>query len=126
MKKRNCILLLVCINTILASGYSYGFSIHKPMAIAEHNLPFRASDLVKLSAARLTEITGKKMSMWDKVSFAIAKMKMKHDLKKNPDLQLTDFTFRKNKSSVWRILQWVLIGFLVLFFIMLAVAGGFH
>jgi galactitol-specific phosphotransferase system IIC component len=126
MKKNNLVLLLVCINAILVPGYSSGFSIHKPMVIAEHCVSVTASDLVKLSAKQFTEITGTKMNTWSKLSFAIAKMKLKHELKNNPGLRLTGFTYRKKKSSVWRILEWVLIGLLVFFFLLLAIAGGFH
>lgn len=51
----------------------------------------KASEFVKLSAREFSELTGKKMNLFQKLSFGITKLRLKHDLRKNPDLTLTDY-----------------------------------
>ncbi len=101
-------------------------------ATTSKNLPaqyLKAGEFVKLSAKDFGELTGKKLNFFQRLSFGITKLRVKHDLKKNPDLQLTDY----NKSSkgsfnfLWFILGLAgpIIGLLtgsLLLFILLAVA----
>ncbi len=70
---------------------------------------FKASEFVKLSAKDFSQLTGKKLNVFQRLSFRLAKLKMKHDLKKNPDLLITDYTkgpYNNNKrfSFLWFIL----------------------
>ncbi|MFZ4800123.1 MAG: hypothetical protein ACOYMA_21715 [Bacteroidia bacterium] len=47
---------------------------------------FKASELVRLSAKEYSSITGERMNLKQRISFSILKSRMKHELKKNPDL----------------------------------------
>jgi hypothetical protein len=51
----------------------------------------KVSEFVKLSPREFSQLTGKKLNVFQRISFQIAKLKMKHDLKKNPDLTLSDY-----------------------------------
>jgi hypothetical protein len=79
-------------------------------ANAAHKLPGRylkASEFVKLSARDFSELTGKKLNLFQRLSFGVARLRLKHDLKKNPDLKLTDYKRSDNNGRfnfLWFIL----------------------
>jgi hypothetical protein len=77
MKKTIFIVLSAFVFTITGTNNSYGFSNPKPITnlINETVKSLRISELVNLSAKQFSELTGKKMNMWDKVSFSIIKIK---------------------------------------------------
>ena len=108
-------------------------SIHKPV----NNLAgystlnyLKVSEIIKLSPKEFGELTGKKMNRWERASFAIAKIKMKHDLRKNPNLTLLDYTssgtFSHTVPKVLKIFYWVLIGLLLAFLLIYAAAKNQH
>lgn len=96
----------------------YGFSVIKPAA--ENEIPpalaalqyVKVSDFVKLSAKEYSVITGKKLNFLQKLSFKVTKMKMKHDLKKNPALKLSDYVNGDGTTFQVDIL-WMLLGLLL-------------
>lgn len=116
MRKNLKVLLFTSILAISVINISYGFSIHKTTRNIDRADVFKylkGSEFIKLSATEWSEITGEKMNFWNKLSFKIAKMKIKHDLKKNNDLLITNYFPSNHKSSFLHILYWVLIGFVL-------------
>jgi len=51
----------------------------------------KAGDFVRLSAKDFSLTTGKKMNVWNMLFFSLSKLRMKHDLKKNPNLAVTNY-----------------------------------
>lgn len=94
---------------------SYGFSFIKPQPNnlnPSNNLSgkyIKASEFVKLSVQEFSTLTGKKLNLFQRLSFKIAKMRMKHDLKKNPDLKITDYLDKKQAGRSFDI-GWFLLG----------------
>ena len=91
---------------------SYGFSYIKPMPNKVANLSvksLKASDFIKLSAHDFSVLTGKKLNAFQKLSFAFAKMRVKHDLKKNPALKIADYLDKEKKGNSFNF-SWFLLG----------------
>jgi hypothetical protein len=112
MKKIKFLFLLISLITIITANSSYGFSIANPTTNTEKYEAvkyLKISELVNLSPKQFSELTGKKMNMWDKVSFSILKIKMKHDLKKNPNLTFKNYYSSEGKKRLGTI-WWILIG----------------
>lgn len=117
MKKIKLILLTAfSICAFAGTNIAYGFSVIKhvndasPSAAAFKYL--KVSDFVKLSAKEFSDLTGKKMNFFERLSFKVTKMRMKHDLKKNPDLKITDYM--KPNSTTFQIdILWLLLGVLL-------------
>ena len=127
MKNIYSVLLMCCILFIAGINKSYSFSIVKLPVNSERpgiSKYLQVSELVKLSAKDYGTLTGKKMTMWDKISFKIMKMKMKHDLKKNPNLLISDYMSSKKTSTAINIVYYILIGILLFMVIILVLAGG--
>jgi maltodextrin utilization protein YvdJ len=85
-----------------------------------------ASALLKFTPADYSSFTGKKMSGWQRISLGILKIKVKREMKKNPDLLLSDFYQQNKKLSVGLIIVIVLLAFLLLFLIVMGIGykGG--
>jgi len=124
MKKIKLVLLLMGVLGITATNDSYGFSIKKPGDnIVWYDLLnyVKVSDFVKLSSKQFGELTGKKMTVPEKLSFLILKSQMKHALKKDPDIKIKDY-FSKKKSTL-SVLLWILIGFFALILLAVLIFG---
>ncbi|MEO6583808.1 MAG: hypothetical protein ABIO05_05760 [Ferruginibacter sp.] len=112
MKKITFLLSLTSLFIITGHYQTFGFSIPKlPTNTDSYEAakPLGINSIINLSAKQFSELTGKKMNAWDKLSFRILKIKMKHDLKKNPDLTLKDYSGKDGKKRLgtgW----WILIG----------------
>lgn len=110
--KKIKLLLLAAFGIYAFSGVNmaYGFSVIKPVepSIASVNY-LKASEFVKLSAKDYTALTGKKLNFFQRMSFNLTKVKMKHDLKKNPDLKVTDYINGDGRTFQIDIL-WLLLG----------------
>ena len=114
MKKIKLLLLTVfSIFVFAGTNMTFAFSVIKPLANDESSSTawkyIRVSDFVKLSAKEFSTLTGKKMNFFDRLSFKVTKMRMKHDLKKNPDLKLTDYMAGGNTTFQVDIL-WLVLG----------------
>jgi hypothetical protein len=98
--------------------------IGKPGQTIPADLP--ASALLRFTPADYSRFTGKKMSGWQRISLGILKIKLKRELKKNPDLLLSDFYKQNKKLSVGLIIVIVLLAFLLLFLVVLGIGykGG--
>jgi hypothetical protein len=93
-----------------------------PGRIIKSDIP--ASELLKFTASDYALLTGKKMNNWQRISFGILKIKLKRELKKNPDLLPADFYRENKKISVGLVIVIVLLALLLLFVIVLGI--GYH
>ncbi len=120
-----CICFIVNTNTSFAFALSEP-GVNKPGATKAIN-SIKAIEFVKLSAKDISLITGKKMNIWNRLSFSILKMRMKHDLKKDPNLTIADYTSKNGKHRLgvgWIILSVVALGILFFVLIVLCLAKG--
>jgi hypothetical protein len=77
-----------------------------------NNLPvqyLKASEFVKLSVSEFSKLTGKNLNWFQRLSFRITKLRLKHDLKKNPDLKITDYDNHAEKDRSFNFL-WFILG----------------
>ncbi|HEV8082543.1 MAG TPA: hypothetical protein VGP55_05045 [Chitinophagaceae bacterium] len=86
--------LLIFILVLNIKGFS--FSIGKSIIPENHISPAcieyqRASVFVKLSAKEFEAISGKKLNFLQRIYFKIIQRKLKHELKKAPDLLITNY-----------------------------------
>ena len=117
MKKTiRLIMPLVMLMFLLAHlNTSFGFSLVKPKAndiLPSENLYGKyiyASEFVKLSVKEFSLLTGEKLNFIQRLSFRVAKLRMKHDLKKNPNLKITDYIDKDDKGQSFNI-GWFLLG----------------
>jgi hypothetical protein len=94
---------------------TYAFSISRPPSSnSATTLSLKASEFVKLNTNDYSRLTGKKMSFFDRISFRILKMRMKHDLRKNPDLVIADYLAPKStKNNKFKLNGiWLIVGIL--------------
>ena len=95
--------VLIFFSILLSSQNGFSFSFVRAPAIEnkiETNNPdyLRASVFVNMSAREFAAATGKKLNVFQKIYFKIIQRQIKHDLKKNPDLLISDyFDPKKNK-----------------------------
>lgn len=100
--------------------------VSKPSAtpISENWKHLKLMDYINITPDNLEALSGKRMNIWDKVSFKIMKINMKKELKKNPNMLVSEYyskTMQKRLAWGW----WVLIslGALLLLFVILALIG---
>lgn len=112
MKKITFLLLLISFFSITCLNQTYGSSIAElPTNTDSYEAAKSLSinSIIHLSAKQFSELTGKQMNIWNKLSFSSLKIKMKQDLKKNPNLTLKDYLGKEGKKRLgtgW----WILIG----------------
>ena len=114
MKKLFKILMPVFILLLIFSSenLSYGFSYIKPSPNKVDNLALKsltAREFIKLSADDFNVLTGKKLNVFQRVFFTISKMRVKHDLKKNSALKITDYLDKDKKGNSFNF-TWFLLG----------------
>lgn len=114
---------------ITSTNSAYSFSITR--SVKNQNLiqPLNGLSIHKIinvSAKEFASLTGKKMNLWERISFTILKIKLKSELKLNPGLTIEKYTAdkqRKRLGAGW----WILIGAagaLLVLFIIFAIAYG--
>ena len=123
-------LSMLCL--ILFSFSAHAFcsnpSASKPVSPSDKlTMEIRAAELVKFTAADYAQMTGKKMTIRQKMGFAVLKIKLRKELKKNPDLLLSDFYKDKKKMATGWVVLLVVLSALCLLFLIFAIAygGGF-
>ena len=72
----------------------------------------RASVFVNLSAGEFAAATGKKLNFFQKIYFKVIQRQIKHDLKKNPDLLITDYFDQKKAKFKFDLLWFVIATFI--------------
>ncbi|MEO6538355.1 MAG: hypothetical protein ABIT07_06800 [Ferruginibacter sp.] len=76
---------------------------------------FLLKDVVKMSVGDYELVTGKKLNVWNRLSFRVGKIKMRHDLKAHPDITLMDYTASvRRMGNGLRIASYVIAGLLIL------------
>jgi hypothetical protein len=117
LKRFLAVIFLSCVILFIFSNgnTAYGFSYIKP---APENINssgygsvknLTAKEFIKLSAHDFSVLTGKKLNVFQRLFFTIAKMRVKHDLKKNPDLKITDYLDKEKKGNSFNF-TWLLLG----------------
>ncbi|HSN08544.1 MAG TPA: hypothetical protein VLS85_05880 [Hanamia sp.] len=109
------IAVLIVLAVFFPENKSYGFSVIVPVtpnSNVQKKLSTKylnAAEFVKLSAHDFSKLTGQKLNLFQRVAFQITKLKLKHDLKKNPDLKITDYRKEPEKGNGFNFL-WFIIG----------------
>lgn len=80
--------------------------------------------IVKLSPHSFSQLTGKKMSVKERIGFRLVKLKMKKALKKNPDMRAGEFFAMQKKMKTWLLVVIIVLGALLLAFLIFAMAYG--
>ena len=124
MKKYALVLLGLIFICSIADNAAYSFSIIKPVNSSEALKYVKGSEFVKLSFKQFASLTGEKENLWNKLSFNVMKMRVKHDLKKNPDLFLSDYSKPKHKMSAGLVILFVIAGILLAVLILIAIIFG--
>lgn len=102
--------LFLQVNAIRASSVIVPGITKSNTTIAANVKYFKASEFVKLSAKDFSQLTGKRLNVFQRMSFKIVKLKMKHDLKKNPNLLITDYTKAPYHSDSRFSFLWFILG----------------
>ena len=124
--KRYLLPALLCFNAIFISNNVNSVSVIYPgsnTSIAKDWKNLKISEFIMLSPEDYTKITGKKMNLTERISFSIMKLRMKHVIRKNPNMTVTEYMdTHKKLGTGW----WILIGFgiAIVFLLLLALALG--
>jgi hypothetical protein len=96
---------VICATSVIVPGITKS----NTASLANIN-SLKASEFVKLSAKDFNRLTGKRLNFFQRISFQIVKLKMKHDLKKNPHLLITDYTKAPSGSDRRFSFLWFILG----------------
>lgn len=115
--KKFKLLLLAFFSIYAFSGLNttYAFSVIKPVensispTISSAWKYMQVSEFVKLTPKEFSSLTGKKLNFLQRLSFRATQVKMRHDLKKNPNLSLSDYVNGDSRTFQIDIL-WLLLG----------------
>ncbi|MEO6219084.1 MAG: hypothetical protein ABIO81_01555 [Ginsengibacter sp.] len=108
---------IISFTFFLLTYNGFSFSIVKPL-IEENNIIakkidyLKAAVFVKLSVKEFETITSKKLNVPQKIYFKIVQRKLKHELKKNPGLLITDYYDPKKSKFKFDFLWFVIAGFI--------------
>jgi hypothetical protein len=109
--------VLVLISFFLSMQNGHAFSVIRPAANknkTEITTPnyLKASVFVKMSAQEFGAATGTKLNFFQKIYFKIIKRQVRRDLKRNPDLLITDYVDQKTGKFKLDPL-WFVIGIII-------------
>jgi hypothetical protein len=96
---------VICATSVIVPGITKS----NTASLANIN-SLKASEFVKLSAKDFNRLTGKRLNFFQRISFQIVKLKMKHDLKKNPDVLITEYTQTASHSDRRFNFLWFILG----------------
>ena len=126
MKKVTFILMgLFFICSIAVTTNAFSFSINKRVTTPDALKYLKGSEFIKLSFKQFASFTGEKENLWNNLSFNIMKMRVRHDLKKNPGLSITDYNSNRSKHGL-SVGLWIVFGFIALILIIRIIAGPFN
>ena len=95
IKKIKQLLLILCFFYYPWLNFSYGSVVSSPsieLSVSSVWEPgFMVSEFVKISLQELKLITGKRLNLAERLSFKIAKGRMKRYLKHHPDILVADY-----------------------------------
>ncbi len=109
--------ILAILLIFLSFQNTYSLSIVKPSATStttaiETPGSLKASVFVTMSASEFAAATGVKLNFFQRIYFKIIKRQVKRDLKKNPDLLMTDYLDQKTGKFKLDAL-WFVIGIII-------------
>ncbi|MEP6617600.1 MAG: hypothetical protein ABJA57_13515 [Ginsengibacter sp.] len=110
---------------IANTNIALGFSITKPAPPHDLLNHLQGDEFIKLTFKQFAAFTGEKINLRNNLSFNIMKMKVRHDLKKNPDLSILDYNLKRSRHGL-RIGLWIVIGVVALILIIRIIAGPFN
>ena len=126
MKKVTFILMgLFFICSIAVTTNAFSFSINKTVATPDALKYLKGSEFIKLSFKQFALFTGEKENLWNNISFTAMKMRIRHDLKKNPGLSINDYNSNRSKHGV-SVGLWIVFGIIALILIIRIIAGPFN
>lgn len=126
MKKVTFILVgLFFICTVAGTNNVFSFSINKTVTTPYALKYLKGSEFIKLSFKQFASLTGEKENLGNNLSFSIMKMRIRHDLKKNPNLSITDYNSNRSKHGL-SVALWIIIGIVALILIIRIIAGPFN
>src|SRR5438128_408568 len=107
---KNLVLLIAIFfaSFILGANRALSASIIKPTHAAQLMKYNRGKEFITLTFKQFASITGERKNLLNRISFGLMKVKVKHDLKKNPELIITEFYRPGERTPVWKIVLWVL------------------
>jgi len=117
---RKIILLAFGILLVAGNGISHGMSMNTPVTptTIETWKQMRAADFVKLTIRDFAQLSHKKLTIKEKISFVVLKKQLKRELKKNPDLLVGTFLAQNKKISTGAWIA-IIVGVLLLLVIIL-------
>lgn len=119
MRKMNLLFTMISFLSLLACDSSYAFNRSGPVNRNDLMKVNSGSEFVKLDFKAFAKLTGREKNLANRVSFNLLKIKVRHELKKDPHYKLSsDFESGKKTSPFFKVLYWVLLVFLVLLVIM--------
>ncbi|KAA9038526.1 hypothetical protein FW778_13270 [Ginsengibacter hankyongi] len=99
-----------CISGVTLSNSTQAFSIIYPGSVTssiKDGKNLKVSEFIILSPKDYSKITGKKLNLSERISFSIMKLRMKHVLKNNPNMTVSEcMAAHKKPGKGW----WILIG----------------
>lgn len=112
---------LFFLSSIAGTNAAWSFSITRPIKYPELLEYIKGSEFTKLSFKQFTMLTGENENLWNKLSFNVMKMRVKHDLKKYPELRLSEYNNPKHKMGLGlKILLWA-AGIFLLFLLVILI-----
>lgn len=109
--------VIIILSIFLSGQNGFSFSIMRPSEAdnkTEIKNPdyLKASVFVNMSAREFAEATGKKFNFFQKIYFKVIQRQIKRDLKKNPDLLISDY-FDPKKDKFKFDLLWFVIASII-------------
>ena len=107
------IFIFLCL--LIIENKTFAVSIIVPPVVVSntsydyHEKYLNAREFVKLTAKEFGKLSGIKLNWYQKLSFVITKSRLKHDLKKNPELKITDYHTKAEKGKKFNFL-WFILG----------------
>jgi hypothetical protein len=91
----------------------------------------KLADVINLSPGDVSKITGKKMSLLNKISFIMMKHRMKKALKKNADLSVSEYYYQTQHKQIGTAGKFAIffLGCLVIVFLVILIlysSSSFH
>jgi hypothetical protein len=114
--------ILLCLGGFTITNKANAISKTYPVSTAaaiENWKNLKLSEFIMLSPKDYSKVTGKKMNLGERISFSIMKVRMKHALKKNPNMTVSEYMASGKMGTA----GWILIGVAggILIIILLAV-----